>query len=255
MIDISFSSELIEQITIMSLLSFLVVIVFAIIWLKDLFAAVILLGVYSLAAAAIFVVMDAVDVAFTEAAVGAGISTILLLGALSLTEHEQKPQTNKNPIAILIVLFTGGLLLYGTMDLPFYGSAVSAVNTHPEIAGRFIFESKFETGVPNIVTSVLASYRGYDTLGETAVVFTAAVAVLALIGLRRIYREDSSQEFGENSSLNTDNSSNTGNKSENQDIAKQFDETDIQFKKDGSIQTKYHDAQINDSDPKGGNSA
>ena len=221
MIDISFSTELIEQITIMTLLSFLVLIVFAIIWLKDLFAAVILLGVYSLAAAAIFVVMDAVDVAFTEAAVGAGISTILLLGALALTEHEQKPQTNKNPIAIIIVILTGGLLIYGTLDLPFYGSAVSAVNTHPEIAGRFIFQSGSETGVPNIVTSVLASYRGYDTLGETAVVFTAAIAVLALIGLRRIYRDD--EEFGQGTHTRTD-------------------ETDIKFQADGSIETQYKDA-------------
>ena len=196
-------------------------IVFAIIWLKDLFAAVILLGVYSLTAAAIFVVMDAVDVAFTEAAVGAGISTILLLGALSLTEHEQKPQSNNNPIAIIIVLLTGGLLIYGTIDLPFYGSAVSAANTHPDIAARFISESKLETGVPNIVTSVLASYRGYDTLGETAVVFAAAVAVLSLIGLRRIYRDD--EEFGENTSIHTD-------------------QTEIKFQADGSIKTKYKDA-------------
>ena len=224
MLDIQFSSALIEQITIMSLLSFLVVIVFAIIWLKDLFAAVILLGIYSLAAAAIFVVMDAVDVAFTEAAVGAGISTILLLGALSLTKHEQKPQSNNNPVAIIIVLFTGGLLIYGTVDLPFYGSAASAVNTHPDIASRFIFQSESETGVPNIVTSVLASYRGYDTLGETAVVFTAAVAVLALIGLRRIYRNDDEQDFGNNKT------------------AEQKDETDIKFRADGTIKTKYKDA-------------
>ena len=227
MLDIQFSTALIEQITIMSLLSFLVVIVFAIIWLKDLFAAVILLGVYSLSAAAIFIVMDAVDVAFTEAAVGAGISTILLLGALSLTEHEQKPQSNSNPIAIIIVLFTGALLIYGTVDLPFYGSAASAVNTHPDIASRFIFQSEAETGVPNIVTSVLASYRGYDTLGETAVVFTAAVAVIALIGLRRIYRDDSEQEFGNNANINQ---------------AKQTDETDIKFHADGTIKTKYKDA-------------
>jgi len=203
MFDINFNTALIEQITIMSLLAFLVIIVFAIIWLKDLFAAVILLGVYSLTAAAIFVVMDAVDVAFTEAAVGAGISTILLLGALSLTEHEQKPQQHKNYIAMIIVTLTGGLLIYGTMDLPFYGSAVSAANTHPEIAERFIFRSIEETGIPNIVTSVLASYRGYDTLGETVVVFTAAVAVLSLIGLRRIYRND---DFSQSASTTKDKS-------------------------------------------------
>ena len=195
MTDLGIDIILTKQITIMVLLSFLVITVIAIIWLKDLFAAVILLGVYSLIAAAIFVVMDAVDVAFTEAAVGAGVSTILLLGALSLTEHEQKPQQHNNIIAIVFVIITGALLIYGTLDLPYYGSALSAANSHPEIAQRFIMESYDEIGVPNMVTSVLASYRGYDTLGETAVVFTAAVGVLALVGLRRIYRENE-QEFG-----------------------------------------------------------
>lgn len=253
MIDINFSSALIEQITIMTLLSFLVLIAFAIIWLKDLFAAVILLGVYSLAAAAIFVVMDAVDVAFTEAAVGAGISTILLLGALSLTEHEQKPQQHTNFVAIIIVLFTGSLLIYGTLDLPFYGSAVSAANTHPELAERFIFRSEAETGIPNMVTSVLASYRGYDTLGEIVVVFTAAVAVLALIGLRRIYREGEENEFGvvANNTTNSSAISTTSGTS--------TDETDIRFRRDGSIKTDYDNANqeklAHDTQKDGGNNA
>lgn len=192
--SLNLDAALIEQITIMTLLSFLVIIAIAIAWLKDLFAAVILLGVYSLIAAAIFVVMDAVDVAFTEAAVGAGISIILILGALSLTEHEQKAQSHNNPLAIIFVIFTGALLMYGTLDLPYYGSTLSAAYTHPEVAQRFIYESLAETGMPNVVTSVLGSYRGYDTLGEVAVVFTAAVGVLALIGLRRI--NDEEDEFG-----------------------------------------------------------
>jgi len=218
MFELNINSALIEQITIMGLLSFLVLIVFAIIWLKDLFAAVILLGVYSLIAAAIFVVMDAVDVAFTEAAVGAGISTILLLGALSLTEHEQKPQQHKNYMAMILVVLTGALLIYGSLDLPFYGSATSPANTHPELAERFIFDSINETGVPNIVTSVLASYRGYDTLGETVVVFTAAIAVLSLIGLRRIYREDDFNSAGnaESASANNDDSEAGENSEDNE---------------------------------------
>ena len=46
------------------------------------------------------------------------------------------------------------------------------------------------TGIPNVVTSVLASYRGYDTLGEVTVIFTAGIAVLLLLGnWRRVTRE------------------------------------------------------------------
>lgn len=179
-----------EQIIIMVLLSFLVLITIGIIWLRDLLAAVILLGAFSLVAALVFVVMDAVDVAFTEAAVGAGISTILLLGALTFTVRKQKPQEHNNYVALILVIATGALLIYGTLDLPHYGDIESPAYQHPELAQHFIHESGKEIDVPNIVTSVLASYRGYDTLGETVVVFTAAVAVLSLLGLRRRNRKE-----------------------------------------------------------------
>lgn len=182
-----------EQVLVMALLAFLVVITLGIIVLNDLLAAVILSGIYSLTAAAIFMVMDAVDVAFTEAAVGAGISTIILLGALTFTRREQKPQTQTNYFALITVFLVGGLLLYGTLDMPGYGDGASAANQHPQLAQHFIQKSEGETGVPNIVTSVLASYRGYDTLGETVVVFTAAIGVLSLLGLRRRRREGEPQ--------------------------------------------------------------
>lgn len=181
---------MIEQITIMVLLTFLVVITLGIIYLRDLLAAVILLGAFSLVAALVFVVMDAVDVAFTEAAVGAGISTILLLGALTFTQRQQKPQEHNNQIALVAVVITGAILIYGTLDMPFYGDPNSPAYQHPDLAQHFIKKSAEEIDVPNIVTSVLASYRGYDTLGETVVVFTAAIAVLSMLGLRRRNRKE-----------------------------------------------------------------
>jgi len=184
----------IEQITIAVLLTFLVVTAIGIIVLRDLLAAVILTGLYSLTAAGAFVVMDAVDVAFTEAAVGSGISTILFLGALSFTKHEQKPRGHDSWVALVFVMITGGLLIYGTLDMPRYGSAESPAQTHPELAKRFIEQSGDEVGPPNIVTSVLASYRGYDTLGETVVVFTAGIAVMGLLGLKRRRPEDETPE-------------------------------------------------------------
>ena len=176
------------------LLTFLVVIAIGIIVLRDLLAAVILLGMYSLVAAGAFVVMDAVDVAFTEAAVGAGISTILFLGALSFTKHEQKPRGHDSVLALVFVVITGGLLIYGSLDMPHYGSAESPAQTHPELAERFIYQSADEVGPPNLVTLVLASYRGYDTLGETVVVFAAGIAVLSLLGLKRRRPEDEAPE-------------------------------------------------------------
>jgi len=148
--------------------------------LRNLFAVVMLSGIYSLFAAALYVVMDAVDVAFTEAAVGAGIATVLMLGTLALTSDTEKVHHKPSPIALLLVLLTGGILVYGTFDMPRYGDANAPIHQH--VANHYIEKSGIEVGPPNIVTSVLASYRGYDTLGETAVVFTAAIGVLIILG-------------------------------------------------------------------------
>ena len=57
---------------------------------RSLFAIVTLSGVFSLLSALLFIRMDAVDVAFTEAAVGAGISTVLMLGTLALTSRSER---------------------------------------------------------------------------------------------------------------------------------------------------------------------
>ena len=69
------------------LLSVLFVVAISIARLRNLFAIVMLSGIYSLVSATWYVVVDAVDVAFTEAAVGAGMSTVVLLGAMLLTWH------------------------------------------------------------------------------------------------------------------------------------------------------------------------
>ena len=151
--------------------------------LRDLFAAVMRAGIYSLLSAGIFLVLDAVDVAFTEAAVGAGISTVLMLSTLALTERKEKEPRHKPVLPLLVVLVTGAALVYGTLDMPDFGDPKAPVHQH--VAPRYIQQSPAEIGVPNMVTSVLASYRGYDTLGEVTVIFTAGMGVLALIADRR----------------------------------------------------------------------
>jgi len=154
-----------------------------VIFLRDLFAVVMLFGIYSFLSAAIFVSLDAVDVAFTEASVGAGISTVLMLGTLALTERKEKVTQHKSWLPLLVVITTGGALIYGTLDMPPFANPDNPVHHH--VAPRYIEQSPQEVGLPNMVTSVLASYRGFDTLGETVVVFSAAVGVLSLLGIRR----------------------------------------------------------------------
>jgi multicomponent Na+:H+ antiporter subunit B len=154
---------------------------FAIARLRNLFTIVMLMGVFSLLSAVLYVLLTAVDVAFTEAAVGAGVSTLLVLGTIALTSErgDYTPEKFK-VIPLLIVVVTGALLIFGTLDMPLYGDPDAPANKH--VAPRYIEQSGAEVGVPNIVTSVLASYRGYDTLGEVVVIFTAAIGVLILLG-------------------------------------------------------------------------
>jgi len=179
-----------ENVIIFSLLVFMMITALALVRIRNLFAVVMLSGIYSLLGALVYVVMDAVDVAFTEAAVGAGIATVLMLGTLALTTAEEKLHKPFRLMPLLTVIVTGGILVYGTLDMPRYGDPTAPIHHH--VAPRYVGQSGQEVGPPNIVTSVLASYRGYDTLGETFVIFTAATGVLAIIGrapLRR-RRED-----------------------------------------------------------------
>ena len=174
------------------LLAFMVVIAIAISRSRSLFAAVMLAGIFSLLSAAMFTLMDAVDVAFTEAAVGAGISTVLMIGTLALTTREEKAPVRRPWWPLIVVLATGALLVYGTENMPHYGNPAAPVHVH--VGQYYIEKSEQETGLPNIVTSVLASYRGYDTLGETAVIFTAGIGVLLLLGGSRVGRDREESE-------------------------------------------------------------
>lgn len=162
------------------LLSFLVITALAIVRLRNLFAVAMLSGIYSLLSAVLFVQLDAVDVAFTEAAVGAGVSTVLMLATLARTPREEKPLSHAPWLPLTVVIITGGVLAFAGSDLPHVGDPQAPVHQH--VAPRYLERSAHEVGVPNVVTSVLASYRGFDTLGEVTVVFTAGVGVVMLLG-------------------------------------------------------------------------
>ena len=168
-----------------TLLAFLAITAVAIVRMSDLFAIIMLFGIFSFLSAAMFVVMDAVDVAFTEAAVGAGISTVLMLTTMALTKdhHEKHPGSHRPWLPLAVVTVTGAALVYGTLDIPSFGDPQAPAQQH--VAPYYIEQSIADTGVPNIVTAVLASYRGFDTLGEVVVIFTAGIAVSLLIGGRR----------------------------------------------------------------------
>jgi multicomponent Na+:H+ antiporter subunit B len=135
------------------------------------------------------VTLDAVDVAFTEAAVGAGISTVLMLGAMTLTRRSEKHATKLHVGPLLVTVGIGAALIYGTVDMPPFGSTDAPGFQH--IFPEYIAGSRDDIQIPNIVTSILASYRGFDTLGETAVIFAAGIGVLFLLGSGRENQKES----------------------------------------------------------------
>jgi multicomponent Na+:H+ antiporter subunit B len=183
---------------------------------KDLLAAAAALGAYSLMTAVLWSQMNALDVAFTEVAVGAGISTVLVLAAIGRIGRAERLEPGTAPeavppeeaaaptvhvvrrarehghrtatAAVLLCALVAAALVYATRDMPTVGDPRSPAALHPEVARRFQHLSEeapegphSEVGMPNIVTSVLGDYRGYDTLGETTVIHTAALAVLLLL--------------------------------------------------------------------------
>lgn len=161
------------------LLTLLVTVTLAIVRMRNLFGVIALTGVYSFLMASVLIVYDAVDVAMTEAAVGAGVSTVLLLAALHLTKAREYPQPRPAAIPLIVAVGVGVALVWATYDLPAFGLAETPINQH--VAPYYIENAIKDTMVGNLVSAILADYRGYDTLGETTVVFTAGIGVLLLL--------------------------------------------------------------------------
>ena len=167
-----------------SLLAFLVLIAIASIKMCDLFVVTMLFGIFSFVSALLFLDLDAVDVAFTEAAVGAGFTTVLMLSALRLTQPYENIKHRHSLLALFVVILTGAALLYGIADFPDMGDANAPVHMH--VVPEYFQLTQEKIDIPNIVTAVLASVRGYDTFGETVVIFSAGVAVLLLLGMGQV---------------------------------------------------------------------
>ncbi|HRI06386.1 MAG TPA: Na(+)/H(+) antiporter subunit B [Nannocystaceae bacterium] len=223
----------------------------AIIEVRSLYAVAMLTSVYSLLMALVWTNMHSMDVAFTEAAVGGGISTILLIGTLVHCARDEKPAKRRLHLpALLVTVLTGGALIYGTFDMADFGDPNATIHHYrvPEMMSQTVgfetgipgkqqppadyepiprmvptadakgFEAKaleyqaakhaeagaahdaghhahpaddFNGHVPNAVTSLLAAYRGYDTMFETTVIFTAGVSLILL--LRRPRRREDEQ--------------------------------------------------------------
>jgi len=161
------------------LLTLLLITAVAIVRTRNLFVAVMLMGIASLLIAANFFLLDAADVALTEAAVGAGISTVLFLGALALTSEHERSTSSRKILSFAVVTSAALVVIYATFDKPQFGSPDAPTQTY--VAPWYLEKTQEYIDIPNVVTAVLGSFRGYDTLGEVLVVLTAGIGVLFLL--------------------------------------------------------------------------
>ncbi|PLW67669.1 DUF4040 domain-containing protein [Pseudohalioglobus lutimaris] len=164
------------------LLTLLVITAVAIVHTHNLFVAVMLTSIFSLLMATNFFILDAADVALTEAAVGAGVTTVIFLSALALTGEWEKPRRGGRVITIGTVVVLALLIIYATFDKPRLGDPDAPVHQH--VAPWYLEKTPEHIDIPNVVTAILGSYRGYDTLGEVLVVFVACIGVLFILGVK-----------------------------------------------------------------------
>ena len=160
---------------------------------SDLLAAVIVLGAFSFFSAMYFASLGALDVAFTEAAVGAAITSVLLVTAIFRTQRHtvvQRSGAGRGTSWLTAggLGLAGGGLTLAVLHLPRVGDPAAPAALH--VSPRYVARALEETGASNLVTAVLADYRAFDTLGETTVIVTAGFACLlvlseALWGQRR----------------------------------------------------------------------
>lgn len=174
----------------LSVLSLIVICGFATIMVKDLLSAAIIFGAYSFLMCLLWTEMGAVDVAFTEASVGAGVSTILFIAAAFRTTRivkaRRRGRFSSKVVGFSAALIMGLVLFAAESNFPGFADPNSPASLH--LSPYYITHTLADTSVPNIVTAVLADYRGFDTMFETAVIFTAGLAVIAI--LRRPRRSD-----------------------------------------------------------------
>lgn len=198
----------------------------------SLLSASVLTGFFSLLMALMWVNMGAMDVAFTEASVSAGISTILLISALAVVGYGERnrPIHRFSSLAVVMLVVLASLLLYGTLDMPSLGDPTAPIHNlrvpdyiqqtvggrsreHQALASlgqmqkaesfkgfadersnKSLEGGDFGEHAPNFVTTLLAAYRGFDTMFESAVIFTAGISLVLLIKPTRRKRRSLSKD-------------------------------------------------------------
>ena len=151
---------------------------------KNLVESIIIMSVFSLFIGVCYLFMDAPDVAMTETALGACLSTCVLLNLVKIVgEDIGKTRKSKTIFAIILCGIFVACLSWAALDLPMFGAENSPLQSH--LTKYYVENTHSDIGIPSMVAAILASYRGFDTLGETAVILIAGLAVLVIVSRRK----------------------------------------------------------------------
>jgi len=150
-----------------------------IIFTRSLLSSIFAVSFYSMVCATIFFISDAVDVALTEAAVGAGISTLLFIKVLHNIDDTLPKKTARDLSSFILFFLLSIILISFSLNFPEFG--LSSTTSDAPSTQYYLNESQVDIGIPNVVTSILAGYRAFDTLGEVLVIFIAGISVLGIL--------------------------------------------------------------------------
>ena len=152
------------------------------IWTRDLLSAIIALGVVGFTRSVVFVLLRAPDVAITQVVVEVMLLIVLIRSAVRREVHTVEAARSAPGTALagafVVILLVMGVLALRQLD-PFGEPALVREADAP--SRHYLQEGRDETGASNIVTAVLLDYRGYDTLGEATVLFTAVIGAVTLL--------------------------------------------------------------------------
>ncbi len=170
---------------ILGLAALLVLCAAALATVRPLMPTVLFLSAYSGIVSALLALLGAPDVAFTEAVAGAGISTVVLMALMGQIDVRAVPQPSARarPLAAAAAVALGATLLPAILALPPFGAPDAPPAVH--VAPDYLRHAVADMHTPNVVSAVLADYRGFDTLIETTVILTAAVACVLILPRRR----------------------------------------------------------------------
>lgn len=172
---------------------------------KNLRLSILWLSLFSILTCILYLVMDAPDVAMTEAALGTCLTTIILLKCSAQYSKDSSSITSdideddaassefwRKAFALVLCSAFGIALIYSGLDLQKYGVGNSPVQNGAQ--EYYNSNTMKEIGIPSFVAAILASYRGYDTLGETSVIFIAGICIIMIKSRKEFYIRDASYD-------------------------------------------------------------